>query len=1022
MKLLRFVLLVLLPVLGFAADNAPAPKLHIVLVGDSTVNDRTGWGAGFRQFVNEGATVSNTAQGGRSSKSFIDEGHWAKALALKGDYYLIQFGHNDEPDKGPERETDPATTFTQNMARYVDEVRAIGGQPILITSLVRRNFDPANPGKLKPSLVPYADAVRKLAVAKNVPLLDLNARSHEFAERIGPTETAKLNPAKPDGTPDTTHLEGEGSVVIARLVIDELRKVVPALAPVLRTEPVAPTAEFRADIEYGRVGDERLLLDVNVPDGAGPFPVAILVHGGGWSRGDKRSVPPGDSADITPWFAPLTAAKFTWFSINYRLAPAHRWPEGFEDLQTAIRWVKAHAAEFKGDPSRIALFGHSSGGHVVCLAATLVDDSTRVQAVVGFAPVTNHEQELPIRGGLGTSLQDLLNRPKELTPESVGLLRELSPINHVRPGLPPFLLIHGEADKSVPIQQSYDFQAKLRANGMPCELIVIPGAPHALATWEKIAPDYPARMVAWLRQTLDHPMKPPAWQPDLGDELYQNPIIHADYSDPDVVRVGDDFWMTSSSFNHVPGLPVLHSKDLVNWTLISHALPRLVPEDVFRTPQHGKGVWAPAIRFYAGKYWIYYPDPDFGIYVVTADDPAGQWSAPVLVKAGKGLIDPCPLWDDDGKVWLIHGWAKSRAGINNIVSLQRLSDDGRQVTGEAKVIIDGAKLSGYNTLEGPKFYKRNGWYYIFAPAGGVATGWQSVFRAKNIEGPYEDRIVLDQGKSSVNGPHQGAWVDTPSGEEWFLHFQDQDAYGRVVHLQPVTWKNDWPMMGTAVATGADKGEPVLVHAKPALPRQPVAVPATSDEFDAPKLGLQWQWQANPGEGWHSLVAKPGSLRLFAQPEPKPGNLYDSPNLLLQKFPALEFTVTTRLDFTPKADGDSAGLIVFGYDYAWIGLKRAKGAVSLVLATRREAVKGEPQEEIAPLGTPALPHYVRVTVREGGKCRFSFSDDGKKFTGIGTGEFTATVGRWVGAKVGLFAAGSAGATADFEWFHVEPVVK
>lgn len=269
---------------------------------------------------------------------------------------------------------------------------------------------------------------------------------------------------------------------------------------------VGTRAELRRDVEYGRADGVSLKLDVNVPDGAGPFPVAILVHGGGWSSGDKAgSDHPGNGADITPWFAPLTAAKFTWFSINYRYAPAHRWPAGFEDVQTAIRWVKAHAAEFKGDPDRIALLGHSAGGHLVCLAATLVDDRVRVQAVVGCAPVTNHEQELPVRGGLSTSLQNLLDRPKALTPESLGLLREISPLNHVRPGLPPFLLLHGDADRTVPLQQSLDFQAKLRANGVPCELIIIPGAPHALLAWEKFSPDYPARMIKWLRETLGGP-------------------------------------------------------------------------------------------------------------------------------------------------------------------------------------------------------------------------------------------------------------------------------------------------------------------------------------------------------------------------------------------------------------------------------------------------------------------------------------------------------------------------------------
>jgi alpha-L-fucosidase 2 len=273
---------------------------------------------------------------------------------------------------------------------------------------------------------------------------------------------------------------------------------------VLLLPALAGAAELKKDVEYGRAGDVPLRLDVSVPDGPGPYPVAILVHGGGWSRGDK-SGNPGDSADITPWFAPLTAAHFTWFSIDYRLAPAHRWPACLDDVQTAIRWVKAHAAEFKGDPQRIALFGHSAGGHLVCLAAVVAGEDTRVQAVVGCAAVTNHEQDLPQRGGLSTSLQALLNRPKEVTPESRALLRELSPLDHIHGGLPPFLLIHGDADKTVPYQQSLDFQAALRAAGGVCDLITIPGAPHALQNWNKLDPGYEARMIAWLRAQLGAP-------------------------------------------------------------------------------------------------------------------------------------------------------------------------------------------------------------------------------------------------------------------------------------------------------------------------------------------------------------------------------------------------------------------------------------------------------------------------------------------------------------------------------------
>lgn len=217
--------------------NAPEKKIRIVLVGDSTVNDGGGWGYGFKQFLTPDVECLNTAANGRSSKSFITEGKWTNALALKGDYYFIQFGHNDEPGKGPDRETDPATTYTQNLARYVDEARAIGAKPVLVTSLTRRNFDKSGNGKLVPSLVPYVEAMKKLAAAKNVPLIDLHASSVAYCEKIGPEATAKLNPILKDGKPDTTHLNKAGKLAFARLVVDELRQTVPELAPHLLVEP-----------------------------------------------------------------------------------------------------------------------------------------------------------------------------------------------------------------------------------------------------------------------------------------------------------------------------------------------------------------------------------------------------------------------------------------------------------------------------------------------------------------------------------------------------------------------------------------------------------------------------------------------------------------------------------------------------------------------------------------------------------------------------------------------------------------
>ena len=494
---------------------------------------------------------------------------------------------------------------------------------------------------------------------------------------------------------------------------------------------------------------------------------------------------------------------------------------------------------------------------------------------------------------------------------------------------------------------------------------------------------------------------PPPWNPNRPDGTFANPVIHADYSDPDVVRVGPDYYMVSSSFTAVPGLPLLHSRDLVNWSLVNHALPRLVPEDVFSVPRHGAGVWAPAVRHHAGKYWIYYPDPDFGIYVVTATDPRGEWSKPVLVKQGKGLIDPCPLWDDDGRVYLVHAFARSRAGFANVLHLNRLTDEGTRVVDEGRVIIDGNKIQGYTTLEGPKFYKRNGWYYMFAPAGGVKQGWQSVFRAKRVDGPYEHRIVLAQGATDINGPHQGALVDTPSGEWWFIHFQDAEAYGRIVHMQPVRWKDDWPIIGND-DDGDGRGEPRRSWPRPSLPAAPLAVPPASDDFRG-RIGLQWQWQANPSAQW-AMTSVSGGLRLRAISQAS--NLWMAPNLLLQKLPAPEFVADVVLNASELQPGERAGLIVFGEDYAWIGFEQHGARRMLVVRSVARAQDGQP--EIVDFSEPRsdVQLTLRVTVTSGAHFRFAVVEDGEARE-VGR-TFQAKPGRWVGAKVGLFAAAPADA--------------
>jgi len=490
------------------------------------------------------------------------------------------------------------------------------------------------------------------------------------------------------------------------------------------------------------------------------------------------------------------------------------------------------------------------------------------------------------------------------------------------------------------------------------------------------------------------------WASDLGDGMYKNPVLHADYSDPDVIRHGDDFFMTASSFNCTPGLPILHSRDLVNWTLINHAVGNL-PHPRYEQVQPGCGVWAPAIRFNAGKFWIFFAMPDEGIYVTMATHPSEKWSMPHLLQAGKGLIDPCPLWDDDGRAYLVHAYAGSRAGIKHRLRVCPMAQDASRLLGEGQIVFHEPKR--HPTIEGPKFFKRDGQYYILAPAGGVETGWQVALRSKHIYGPYEDKIVLAQGNSAINGPHQGALVDSVDGSWWFLHFQDAGIYGRVIHLQPVRWENGWPVMGK-------NGEPVQCHPKPCSGGpQSICIPQASDEFDAVELGRQWQWNANHKDEWFSLITRRGHLRLYVQPSAL--QLNQLPNLLLQKFPAPSFAVETRLEFSSVYHGDEAGLVIAGQSSAGLSLRRAGNRNELLL-------RHDKTETVihADLGRHAC---LRVSVSSGGKCQFSFATE-EKFIPV-PGVFMATKGVWIGAKVGIFAMSPARSGirghADFDYFRL-----
>ena len=522
------------------------------------------------------------------------------------------------------------------------------------------------------------------------------------------------------------------------------------------------------------------------------------------------------------------------------------------------------------------------------------------------------------------------------------------------------------------------------------------------------------------------------WVSDEGNGMYRNPVLHADYSDPDVCAVGEDYFLTASSFNCTPGLPILHSKDLVNWKIVNYALKKVEPVEYYNEARHGKGVWAPSIRFHEGVFYIYWGDPDFGIFMVKTRDPYGEWDAPVLVKAGKGMIDPCPLWDDDGRVYLAHAWAGSRAKFNSVLTVCEMNKEGTAVISDPVLVFDGN--DGVNhTIEGAKFYKRNGFYYLFAPAGGVVSGWQLVMRSKDVYGPYEARIVMAQGKTDINGPHQGGWVDTPAGESWFLHFQDKGAYGRVLHLNPMKWVNDWPVIGVD-KDGDGCGDPVSRYRKPKTGKTyPIETPVESDEFDTRKLGLQWEWHANYQDVF-GFTTNMGYARIYGHElSPHFKNFWEVPNLLMQKFPAEEFTATAKLKVSAKDDGQLSGLIIMGWDYSWIGVEKQGEKFLLKQAVCKDAEQGN-LEQVSTLAVlePSrkfeaglFPNYereiyIRVHVDKGAYCRFSYSLDGRKFTEAGT-LFKARQGKWIGAKVGMFSVtphGKERGWLDVDWFRVE----
>ncbi len=495
---------------------------------------------------------------------------------------------------------------------------------------------------------------------------------------------------------------------------------------------------------------------------------------------------------------------------------------------------------------------------------------------------------------------------------------------------------------------------------------------------------------------------------DQGNGTYVNPILNADYSDPDAIRVGDKYYMVASDF-HFMGMQMLESDDLVNWTLISKVYDRINISKYDEMDAYAEGSWAPSLRYHDGKFWVFFCTPHDGLFMTTATDPHGPWAPLHHVKEADRWEDPCPFWDEDGQAYL----GRSILGAGPII-IHRMSPDGRELLDEGRTVYTGP------VAEGTKIHKFGEYYYLSIPEGGVQTGWQTILRSKNIYGPYEKKVVLEQGMTEINGPHQGSIVDTPDGEWWFLHFQEHNPIGRVVHLQPMHWKDGWPVIGVDQDMNGI-GEPVVAWRKPSWKvhrnetelhadkieaKEKGYLPAHSDDFNSPELGLQWQFNHNPVDGEWSLTEREGWLTINAL---KGESFKKARNTITQKSMGYVGEFTVKLDLSSLKENDHAGLAMMAQWNWQVGVMKKNGKLYLYKGSDDNAV-----EVSQPYTKNVI--YLRLHLNAFANCySFSYSVNNKEFTPIG-GSTDMWNGHWKGLHPAVFCYNTEGkgGKAHFDW--------
>ena len=506
--------------------------------------------------------------------------------------------------------------------------------------------------------------------------------------------------------------------------------------------------------------------------------------------------------------------------------------------------------------------------------------------------------------------------------------------------------------------------------------------------------------------------KSTVWTADNGNGTYTNPLLWGDWPDPDVIRVGDDFYMVSTSMHYVPGCPILKSKDLVNWEIVSYAVNRYEEDPRYNLKggeMYLRGSWAATIRYHNGLFYVGFCTPNWEkekghFSMCTAKDVKGPWTRTIFPEY---LYDPGLFFDDNGKVYVVHGQGK--------LYVTELAANALSVKGEKKLIWDkrisipegSSAPKGNYGMEGSHVYKINGYYYITCPAGGTE-GWQMCLRSKNIYGPYESKVIIqDESSYPNNGLHQGGMVQLKDGSWWFIIMQDRGPIGRAPNLEPVVWKDGWPMLGK---NGNGKG--VVTYAKPNVGKAyPIQVPATSDEFNNKALGLQWQWNHNPDNSKWSLTEHAGYLRLHAS---YAKDITMARNTLTQRVqgPASEGVV--ELSLSGLKDGDIAGFGIFQSPYAYIAVCKNGNRNCLVMVNKGKLIDSVPDFRYQKIWIKAHATHVNFA------ADFSYSADGKKFIPMGNQLDMGLGYAWTANRFALFNFNTklvrAGGYADFNWFH------